>query len=221
MKKEKAIITVKIVILYSLLMGMTALPLLINFVTQSDTGRLAGRMLMYILMAVITILFCKNKKNILSDFGYSSKSIGRQLLSGGIILLITTGIFVILPLLSGVNKEFVLMAKETDITYIVLKIIFYMLFVGPIEEFIFRGYFQHQTGELISNKIVVCIVTSLLFGFWHYPSTLSFYNVICTFIIGLIYSIFKTKLKNCSMLSVSLAHGLHDTIIFILSCVLL
>lgn len=153
-----------------------------------------------------------------AELGYSTKNIGKQFWAGAVLLVITLSIFVILPLVCGVNKEFVLSVKQPNV---VGQVIFYLFFVGPVEEYVFCGYFQQQLEELIRNKIVVCVVTSLLFGFWHYPSTMSLINVACTFVIGLIYSIAKTKWKDCTILSVSLAHGLHDSIIFILSCILL
>ena len=221
MKKEKVKIVIKLIFLYLILLGMTALPLLFNIMTQNNIGRLLARMLNYLLMACITLIFYENKNKILADFGYSSKNIGKQILMGAILLTITMSIFVFLPLLLGINKEFVLYVKQTNIINILGRIIFLMLFVGPVEEFIFRGYFQEQLEELISNKIVVCIIASLLFGLWHFPATMNIINVICTFIIGLIYSIFKTKFKNCTMTTISLAHGLHDTVIFLLSCILL
>ncbi|MGN1409288.1 MAG: CPBP family intramembrane glutamic endopeptidase [Eubacteriales bacterium] len=217
---KKAII-IKLIVVYSILLGLTAMPLLFNIITQNNIVRISGRMFTYLLMAGIVLIFYKNRKNILRDFGYSSDNIGKQILMGGLILIITLSIFVLIPLLAGIDKEAVLQKKQTDIINILGQIIFFMLFVGPIEEFVFRGYFQKQLEKVLSNKIIICITVSLLFGFWHFPSTMSIVNVICTFVIGFIYSIFKTKFKNCTMLSVSLAHGLHDTIIFILSCVLL
>ena len=137
----------------------------------------------------------------------------------GLVLTNTLSIFVVMPLLFGVNKEFVLTTKQTNIISIFGQIAFLMCFVAPIEEFIFRGYFQQHLEKLMSSKIPVCFISSILFGFWHFPSTMSMINVLCTFVIGLIYSLFMLKYKDCTMMSVSLAHGLHDTIIFILSCI--
>lgn len=219
--RQKNITIFKMVILYLLLLGTTALPLLFYRITQSYMGHLAGKMVTYLIMAGITYLFYKNKKHIFSDFGYSSKSVGKQIRIGIIAAFVTLSIFVLIPLILGMDKAAVLASKETDFVKIAGQIIFLMLFVGPIEEFIYRGYFQEQLGELIPNRMMVCLVTALLFGFSHFPSTLSMVNVVCTGTVGFIFSLFKTKSKDCTMFSVSLAHGLHDTTIFILSCILM
>lgn len=218
MHKEKVLLTIKLVIVYSVLLGLTALPLLFQMLTENSIGRLLGRMFTYLLMAGTVFVFYKNKKKMFTELGYSTKNWGKQVWLGGILLVITISIFVLLPLLCGVSKEYVLSVKQQNV---VGQIIFFLLFVGPIEEFVFRGYFQQQLEEMIRNKMVVCVVTSLLFGFMHFPSTGNFIHVAETFVIGLIYSVVKTKWKDCTIISVSLAHGLHDSIIFILSCILL
>lgn len=218
MKKEILLLTMKLVIVYSVLLGLTAVPLLFQMLTENSIGRLFGKMFTYFLMAGTVFVFYKNKKKIFMELGYSAKNLGKQICASGFLLMITISIFVLLPLLCGVNKEYVLSVKQQNV---VGQIIFLLLFVGPVEEFIFRGYFQQQLEKLIRNKTVVCIVTSILFGFMHFPLTRNFINVTWIFIIGLIYSVAKTKWKDCTIISVSLAHGLHDSIIFILSCILL
>lgn len=218
MNKEKVLLSIKLVIVYSVLLGLTALPLLFQILTENSIGRLLGKIFTYLLMAGTVFVFYDNKKKIFTELGYSTKNWRKQVWSGGILLVIAIIIFVLLPLLCGVNKEFVLSVKQQNV---VGQIIFFLLFVGPIEEFIFRGYFQQQLEVMIRNKMVVCVVTALLFGFWHFPSTRNLIHVANTFVFGLIYSVVKIKWKDCTIISVSLAHGLYDSIIFILSCILL
>lgn len=47
--------------------------------------------------------------------GYSTKNIGKQFWAGAVLLVITLSIFVILPLVCGVNKEFVLSVKQPNV----------------------------------------------------------------------------------------------------------
>jgi membrane protease YdiL (CAAX protease family) len=65
------------------------------------------------------------------------------------------------------------------------------------------------------------IISALMFGFMHFPSGQDFLQVIVTAVIGLFYGFARVKIKNCSTLTVGIAHGLHDTFILILSCFLL
>lgn len=62
MKNEKVFLTVKLIVVYSILLGTTALPLLFSMLTESSVGRLIGRMLTYFIMAAVVFVFYKNKK---------------------------------------------------------------------------------------------------------------------------------------------------------------
>ena len=197
---------------------MTAMPLILRTIIQN---MFVVRILTYFLMFGLVFIFCKKNKVTTKELGYDKKNIGKQIFKSCIPLFISVSIFVILPLLFCVNKEIVLYSKTTNVIEIIEQICFLIIFVGPVEEFIFRGYFENEISKITNKGILISLISSILFGFWHFPSTMSLINVICTFFIGLIYSISKRKLKNCSTLSISIAHGLHDTIIFILSCILL
>ncbi|MCI5620964.1 MAG: hypothetical protein MR355_05300 [Lachnospiraceae bacterium] len=78
MKNEKVLLTVKLIVVYSILLGTTALPLLFNMLTESSVGRLLGRMLAKLIMAGVVFVFYKNKKKIFAELGYSTKNIGKQ-----------------------------------------------------------------------------------------------------------------------------------------------
>lgn len=220
-KTPKYTIIIKMLVVYSLLMGATALSLMFKYCFQSDAGRMFGRVLTYLIMASIAFGFYERKKQISADFGYSTKNVGVQLLFSVIGSMITLSIFVFIPLLAGSSSEMILSSKQTGLFNILTQVLFLLLLVGPIEEFIFRGYFQVQLEKVLHSPIAACVISSLLFGFWHFPSTQSLINVMCAFVIGLIYSVLKTKFRHCTMVSVSLAHGLHDAVIFLMSCALL
>lgn len=216
MKKNKIIL--KIIIVYLILLFMTAMPLILRTIIQN---MFVVRIITYLLMFGLVFVFCKKNKVTTKELGYNKKNISKQLLKSLIPLFISVSIFVVFPLIFGVNKEMVLSTGSTNTIEIIEQICFLIIFVGPVEEFIFRGYFESEISKITNKGILISLISSILFGFWHFPSTMNLINVICTFFIGLIYSISKKKLKNCSTLSISIAHGLHDTIIFILGCILL
>ena len=77
MGKRKEIVTniAILIIVYSILLALTALPLLFNMMTQNYGGCLLGRILTYVLMFGVVFGFCKNKKKVFSDFGGLSRKV--------------------------------------------------------------------------------------------------------------------------------------------------
>ncbi|MBU3112040.1 CPBP family intramembrane metalloprotease [Clostridium lacusfryxellense] len=59
-----------------------------------------------------------------------------------------------------------------------------------------------------------------MFGLFHYPVGHNILQVLMTTVIGFIFAVLRLKFKDCTTLSVGIAHGLYDTFILILSCVL-
>ena len=113
---------------------------------------------------------------------------------GLVPLSISLGAFVLLPLLLQIEKATILWDKQLDVGMILLRMACFLFFVGPIEV--------------------------LLFGLWHFPTSLSLTTVLVKALIGFAYALCKVKIKHCTTLSVSLAHGLHETTLLALSCLL-
>jgi uncharacterized protein len=65
------------------------------------------------------------------------------------------------------------------------------------------------------------VISAVVFGLWHYPNTHSLVNVASTTVIGLFYGFCRWRVKDCSLLSLSVAHGLNDAVIILLSYFLL
>jgi membrane protease YdiL (CAAX protease family) len=95
--------------------------------------------------------------------------------------------------------------------------IYDFIFVGFSEEFIFRGYFFSRIETAAHSKLIAVLASSLLFGLWHFPNGFDPLKVAVTFGFGLIYGFARWKIKDCSVYSLSVAHGLHDMAITVLS----
>ena len=91
--------------------------------------------------------------------------------------------------------------------------LFNIFIVAPCEEFIFRGYFFEKFKLIFNNRLIANICSSILFGLLHYPNKGSLSLIIMPTIIGFIFIEFKEKIKNCSLLSLSIAHGLNNSLI--------
>ena len=119
------------------------------------------------------------------------------------------------------DKSDVLSFKTSRIVTVVFYIIYYLIFVGFGEEIVFRGYFYNGIKNVTNSELKAVILSSVAFGLWHYPGGHNIMQVIMTSIIGLIFGFARYKIKDCTVLSTSIAHGMHDAFIFILSCLLL
>lgn len=86
----------------------------------------------------------------------------------------------------------------------------YFLVVGPSEEFIYRVGIQEKLEELFGRfKFLAPFFAALLFSLSHLISA-GMLAVYISFIWGLIWGYTKLYLKNCTFLTVSLAHGMYD-----------
>jgi len=91
--------------------------------------------------------------------------------------------------------------------------------VALTEEFIFRGYLLNNIKKISNNSIIPIIITSLLFGLFHIFSG-NVVQIIITSFIGLILVVCKEKIKECSLLSLIIAHGLYDWLIVLFTAIL-
>ena len=91
-----------------------------------------------------------------------------------------------------------------------LDFIFFVLFVGPVEELAFRVYYQETLcGFFKKYKWIGVIIAAALFGVWHLING-GLLQVFFTFGFGLIFGFAKYFIKNCKYLGLALGHGIYD-----------
>jgi membrane protease YdiL (CAAX protease family) len=179
-------------------------------------------LLPYLLMFGAVIIVCYLEKAPLGlALGFKKGAIGKQLLVAIPIFALISFFFVVGPLLIGMNQSDVLSFKVSKPGIFVFYIVFDMVFVGMGEELVFRGYFFEKLKKVLNSGVWGVILSSILFGLFHYPNGRNLAQVGITTILGLIFGFSRLKFKNCSTLSVGIAHGLYDTLILILSSILL
>lgn len=104
-----------------------------------------------------------------------------------------------------------------DIAYYAM---FYIVFVGPVEELIFRGYVQELFVEILpKNKWLGAVIAAGFFGLWHLVNG-SLMQVLFAFLIGAFIGLMKYFVKNCTLISAALGHGLYDFTNIILRIIL-
>jgi membrane protease YdiL (CAAX protease family) len=89
------------------------------------------------------------------------------------------------------------------------------------EEILFRGYFMQRIEELSGSKKMSVVLSSVIFGLWHFPGGQDFIQVFITAILGAFYGVSLHKVKDCSVLSLIFAHGLYNIYIIFLGLLLL
>ena len=143
----------------------------------------------------------------------------RQYLAGCCIGLALALLIAVIPALCGYSL--IGMHRDWSWVEVLFQLLFCMLVVGPVEEFIFRVYLQELfVSCLPRNKWIGGVLAALLFGLLHLING-NLIQVLFAFGIGLIFGFSKYKLKNCGFVGVAVAHGLYDFLIVITRMLLL
>lgn len=132
----------------------------------------------------------------------------RQYLIGAAIALALSLAIAVIPALCG----FSLVGQHQDFSWFTLiyDLLFYLLIIGPVEEFVFRVYLQDAfTGFFGKQKWLGVVIASFLFGLWHIING-NLVQVFFTFGIGLVFGFAKYKIKDCKYAGLALGHGLYD-----------
>ena len=220
--RKKGRVLPDVLIVYIAMLVIVAVAPLALGPVHNVAARALAKYLVYILMAAVIFAACRiGKRPFFEPCGFSKEAPVRQVLLALPLFAGTSLIFVIIPMLLGIPKTMLLDHKITDPTALVLQIIHLMLFVGVVEELVFRGYLFQRLKAATSSGVWLVVITAVAFGLWHFPANQNILQVVLLTVYGLIFGFARLKIKNCTTLTVALAHGLHDTFILVLSCILL
>lgn len=194
------------------------------YIIKSDVAipiKMLFELLPYILMVGLVIVVCILKKRPISIGLGFKKAIYQNNFFVVVIIFAITISSIVIPLLSGVNKSDILSFKARSPIILIYYVIKALIFVGVGEELIWRGYFYERIKEITNSGTLTVVISSILFGLWHYPNGQNIMQVIVVSGLGLIYGFARLKVKDCSTLATGVAHGLHDSVILVLSYFLL
>lgn len=163
---------------------------------------------------VVVLLFYSSKveRQPLLLWKEENNTLGFFLLSVFLLYLSSIGaaIFSAITVLLGEHESNAMM--KTIIAIITghqVTIFFIALTAGVTEELIFRGYLLTRLSQWFRNNVAAIIVSSLLFAALHYKYG-SPRELIFTFLIGMIFSIYYIKYRNIKAIIVT--HFLIDYI---------
>lgn len=92
--------------------------------------------------------------------------------------------------------------------------------VGLVEEFAFRGFIYTRFKNIFGKDFLAVIFSSVLFGLFHIMGG-SIVQMIITGLIGALLCFFRLKIRNCTTLSIIIAHGVYDALITLFASLLL
>lgn len=183
--------------------------------------RLAVKPLFYLALAAVPFIAGKITNNHLWPLIFKKENILRQLAAGLHVFSISAAVLTAVSLVIGNYRYFLIGPKQTETALIIYNIFFYILFVGMGEEILFRGYLMHRIKEVSGSKIMSVVLSSVIFGLWHFPGGRDFIQVFVTASLGAFYGTCYYKVNNCSVLSLAIAHGLYNIYIIFLGIILL
>lgn len=172
-----------------------------------------------VLVALVATIIRVSGRSLSEALGFRWRPAGRQVLTGFAIFALTIT-FIIVPLLLGADRAEVLSFKPRSPWVLIYYAIHGFIFVGFGEELVWRGYFLGRFRDITGSGAWAVVISSLLFGLWHFPNGQNIAQVFVTAGLGAVYALARLRLRDCSTLATGLAHGLHDTAILLLSYLL-
>lgn len=216
--KAKTLMEVILSAVFSLAV-VAAAPLVLKFV-PNDTGKMILKPVFYLLLLGVPLVLCRILKNPIGSLGYHRDSILKQVGVGvalfAVLAVLLTGVVLAL----GDHRNMLLGAKKSGLTIIVYNLFYDLFIVGIGEETLFRGYFLERFRTLTGSGAAAVALSALLFGIWHYPGGQDVLQVLLTAVLGAFWGLARIKIKDCSTLSVGIAHGLYDSYLILINLAL-
>lgn len=204
--KKYIVLSIEILII----VGLTFSSWLIPYISILSL-RLIVRIILNLLIGLSGYIAIK-MSNIEIDFEWKKY---KQFIIGALIAFGLSIIIAWIPALCG----FSLVGNHMDFVWweFFYNLFFYLLIVGPVEELVFRVYFQKTFVNMFSkNRWIGVIIASALFGLWHLING-SILQVLFTFGIGLVFGLTKEYIKDLHYPGIALSHGLYDFLNYIVT----
>ena len=181
--------------------------------------RMASMIVIYWLIALIPVIVMAVRKDKFADY-WNTDKIGYQILTGVLIGIAMSLVLTLVPHLAGFGAY-----VDSGKRYIYLWQFVYEFFyctaaIGFVEELVFRGFVYNRIKNISRNEIAAVIGSSVLFGVFHLFGG-NIVQMIMTAFIGAFFCLCRLKIKNCSVLSLIIAHGIYDALITVWASILL
>ncbi len=179
--------------------------------------RMVLMIILYWSIALVPVMIIILRKEPLTEFGFSKAKILRQVITGILSGAAFSALFTLIPHMIGLGD---LVSSGTSYQYVwqfFYDFVYSILAVGLTEEFIFRGFIYRKI-ERVSSPGIAILLSSVMFGMFHIFNG-NITQVVMTTLLGVVFCICKYKLKDMSILSLGIAHGIYDALIVVLEAV--
>jgi membrane protease YdiL (CAAX protease family) len=166
-----------------------------------------------LMMGIVAASARWDRMRLVTAIRFSTEHLARQMLTAVALAALTLGL-TLWPALFGVNVMGDGETRPWVFLYLALRTFF---LVGFVEEFVWRGYVLGGTLRAVRSGPWAVVISSLIFGLWHFPANQDFLQVFVTALIGAIYATAMLKVRHCSTLATGTAHGLHDLTLLVLA----
>lgn len=174
--------------------------------------RMVVMIVTYLPIAIVPFCIAIFNKDKWSDYGFSKDKIGYQVLIGLVVALCMSFVFTVIPHLAGKSDWVNNQHQYQYMWQFIYDFVYFIFAIALVEEFLFRGFFYKKLETLFGSTVGAIIGSSVLFGLFHFLGG-NIEQILFSSIIGAIFCICKVKIKNCTLLSVIIAHGVYDTLI--------
>lgn len=181
--------------------------------------RMASMILTYWLIAAVPIIIAAVHKTKLSDYGFTKNKLGMQILLGLAVGAAMSLVFTLIPHLLGFGEYFSSGKRYQYLWQFVYELFYCVLAVGAVEEVVFRGFIYEKIKKIGRNEMTAVIGSSVLFGLFHIFGG-NILQVLMTAVLGAFWCVCRLKIKNCSILSLIVAHRFYDWLIVVWTAVL-
>lgn len=180
--------------------------------------RMLASIFTYWIIAAVPLVIMLAAKDKPSDYGLSREKLLKQAAIGIITGLCMSLVLTLLPVLAGKGDW---VDNGHHYQYLWQFIYDFAYFIGAValtEEFVFRGFIYGKIRILSNSDTAAAVISSVLFGLFHFMGG-NIIQLIMTGLIGLLLCLCKMKIKNCTLLSLIIAHGIYDALITVWGCV--
>lgn len=174
----------------------------------------------YWLIAFVPIIVMFVIKDRIYDYGFRKGKIGIQLSIGTGLGIGMSMILTLIPHLAGFGSYVDSGKRYVYLWQFIYEFVYCILAVGAVEEFVFRGVVYSKAKQIIEKEWFAVVLSSVLFGAYHLLSG-NLVQMIMTGLIGALFCLFRLKIKNCTTLSLIVAHGVYDALITVWASLLL
>ena len=175
-------------------------------------ARIVSMIVVYWLIALIPIIIMLIDKDKLTDYGFKREKMGNQILAGLGVGIAMSVVLTLIPHLAGLGNYVDNGNRYLFLWQFIFEFVYCIISVAFTEEFVFRGLLYEKIRRIGNSEIAAVIGSSLLFGFFHILNG-NLIQVGMTALIGLFFCLCRLKIKNCSTLSLIIAHGVYDALI--------